>query len=81
MIKCNDVVEARVKGSVKEWLENVDSGMELKLAHWEEMFHRPYFWSTFYMQLTEFEEGGLAVGLSCTYLVADPISATVFLKP
>ncbi|KAK6927463.1 hypothetical protein RJ641_006054 [Dillenia turbinata] len=84
MIKCNDagvrMVEARAKGSVEEWLENVDSEKELKLAHWEEMFHRPYFWSTFYVQLTEFEEGGLAVGLSCTHLLADPISATVFVK-
>ncbi|KAK6927464.1 hypothetical protein RJ641_006055 [Dillenia turbinata] len=65
---------------VEEWLENVDSEKELKLAHWEEMFHRPYFWSTFNIQLTEFEEGGLAVGLSCTHLLADPISAPVFLK-
>ncbi|KAK6927466.1 hypothetical protein RJ641_006057 [Dillenia turbinata] len=84
MTKCNDagvrMVEARAKGSVVEWLENVDSEKELKLAHWEETFHRPYFWSTFHAQLTEFEEGGLAVGLSCTHLLAAPISAPVFLK-
>lgn len=55
MIKCNDaglrMVEARVKGTVEEWLKNVDREKELKLVHWEEMFHKPYFWSTFYVQV------------------------------
>ncbi|KAK6119475.1 hypothetical protein DH2020_046779 [Rehmannia glutinosa] len=55
MIKCNDaglrMVEARVKGSVFEWLQNVDREKELKLVHWEQMFHKPYFWSTFYVQV------------------------------
>lgn len=31
-------------------------------------------------QLTEFEEGGLAIGLSCTHLLADPTCATRFIK-
>ncbi|KAA8525360.1 hypothetical protein F0562_007222 [Nyssa sinensis] len=83
-IKCNDagvrMVEARAKGSVEEWLQCVDKEKELQLVHWEEMFHKPYFWSTFYVQLTEFEEGGLAIGLSCTHLLADPICATMFIK-
>jgi len=30
--------------------------------------------------VTEFEEGGLAIGLSCTHLLADSISATNFMK-
>ncbi|KAK4388919.1 protein ECERIFERUM 2 [Sesamum angolense] len=64
-IKCNDagvrMVEARVEGTVDEWLKNVDREKELKLVHWEEMFQRQYFWSTFYVQITEFEGGGLAV--------------------
>ncbi|KAK6927468.1 LOW QUALITY PROTEIN: hypothetical protein RJ641_006059 [Dillenia turbinata] len=84
MIKCNDagVRMARTKGSVEEWLENVDSEKQLKLAHWVEMFHLPYFWSTFYVQfpITKSAKGGLAVGLSCTHLLSDPISATMFLK-
>ncbi|KAK3033870.1 hypothetical protein RJ639_032775 [Escallonia herrerae] len=84
MIKCNDagvrMVEARAKGSVEEWLRNVDREQELKLVHWEEMFHKPYYWSTFYVQLTEFEEGGLAIGLSCTHLVVDPTCVTMFIK-
>lgn len=55
MIKCNDAgtrtIEARAKGSVVEWLQNVDREKELELVHWEDMFHKPYFWSTFYVQV------------------------------
>ncbi|CAI9759672.1 unnamed protein product [Fraxinus pennsylvanica] len=44
-IKCNDagmrMVEARAKGSVEEWLQNLDREKELQLVHWEEMFHKP----------------------------------------
>ncbi|CAI0450437.1 unnamed protein product [Linum tenue] len=84
MIKCNDagvrMVEARAQGSVDEWLSNVDREREMKLVHWEEMFHKPYFWSTFYVQLTEFEGGGVAIGLSCYHLLADPVCATMFIK-
>ncbi|CAL1409407.1 unnamed protein product [Linum trigynum] len=84
MIKCNDagvrMVEARAQGSVDEWLSNVDREREMKLVHWEEVFHKPYFWSTFYVQLTEFEGGGVAIGLSCYHLLADPVCATMFIK-
>nr|POF16920.1 protein eceriferum 26-like [Quercus suber] len=84
MIKCNDagvrMVEARAKGSVEDWLKIVDREKELKLVYWEDMIHKPYFWSTFYVQITEFEEGGVAIGLSCFHLLADPICATMFLK-
>ncbi|CAJ1972120.1 unnamed protein product [Sphenostylis stenocarpa] len=83
-IKCNDagvrVVEAKAKGSVEGWLANLDREKELQLVHWEDMFHKPYYWSTFYVQLTEFEEGGLAIGLSCGHLLADSTSATSFMK-
>lgn len=34
----------------------------------------------FNYQVTEFEGGGFAVGLSCSHLLADPICATMFLK-
>ncbi|KAL6216943.1 hypothetical protein ACLB2K_010161 [Fragaria x ananassa] len=72
------MVEARAKGSLEEWLRNMDREKELMLVYWEEMDHRPLLWSTFY--LTEFEDGGLAIGLSCNHLLADPTSATMFLK-
>ncbi|XP_044472452.1 protein ECERIFERUM 26 [Mangifera indica] len=84
MIKCNDagvrMVEARARGSVDDWLRNVNREKERKLVYWEDMHHKPYFWSTFYVQITEFEEGGLAIGLSCFHLLADPICATMFIK-
>ena len=55
MIKCNDaglrMVEARAQGSVEDWLKCVDRDKELKLVYWEEMYHKPYFWSTFYAQV------------------------------
>ncbi|KAJ7966135.1 putative Transferase [Quillaja saponaria] len=84
MVKCNDagvrMVEARAKGSVEDWLRNVNREKELKLVHWEEMYHKQYFWSPFNVQVTEFEEGGLAVGLSCIHILADPICATLFIR-
>ncbi|XVE71628.1 hypothetical protein DITRI_Ditri10aG0166400 [Diplodiscus trichospermus] len=84
MVKCNDggvrMVEAKLKGSVEDWLKSVDREKELKLVYWEDVFPKPYFWSTFYFQVTEFEKGGLAVSLSCTHLLADPICASMFLK-
>ncbi|XWS73073.1 hypothetical protein CRYUN_Cryun02cG0094300 [Craigia yunnanensis] len=84
MVNCNDggvrMIEAKVKGSVEDWLKSVDREKELKLVYWEEMFPKPYFWSTFYFQVTEFEKGGVAIGLSCTHLLADPICATMFFK-
>ncbi|KAK7384729.1 hypothetical protein VNO78_30430 [Psophocarpus tetragonolobus] len=83
-IKCNDagvrVVEAKAKGSVEGWLTNLHREKELQLVHWEDMYHKPYYWSTFYVQLTEFEEGGLAIGLSCVHLLADLTCAALFMK-
>ncbi|GAB4839448.1 hypothetical protein Ancab_028970 [Ancistrocladus abbreviatus] len=84
MIKCNDagvrIVEAKARGSVESWLQNVDREKELQLVHWEDMLPKPYFWATFYLQLTEFEEGGLAVGLSCSHLLADPICLSMLIR-
>lgn len=55
MIKCNDagvrMIEARAKGSVEDWLKCVNREKEFKLVYWEEMYHKPYFWSTFYVQV------------------------------
>ncbi|OIW17566.1 hypothetical protein TanjilG_08844 [Lupinus angustifolius] len=83
-IKCNDagvrMVEAIAKGSVEGWLTNLDSKNELKLVYCDDMIQKSYYWSTFSVQVTEFEEGGLAIGLSCTHLLADLTSATNFMK-
>ncbi|CAH9074124.1 unnamed protein product, partial [Cuscuta europaea] len=85
LMKCNDaglrLVEAKVKGiTVTQWLQNVDREKELQLAHWDPILPDPYFSSPFYIQITEFEEGGVAIGLSCTHLLADPVAGTMFMK-
>ncbi|GAB2233503.1 hypothetical protein Droror1_Dr00002726 [Drosera rotundifolia] len=84
MIKCNDcgvrIVESSAQGSVESWLQSVDQEKELQLAFWEDMHSEPYYCATFYVQITAFEEGGLALGLSCSHLLADPISSSLFLK-
>ncbi|KAG7617761.1 Transferase [Arabidopsis thaliana x Arabidopsis arenosa] len=84
MVKSNDagvrMVEARATGSVKEWLRSVNREEELKLVHWEDMYHLQYYWSTFCVQVTEFESGGLAIGLSCSHLLADPVCAMMFIR-
>lgn len=58
MINCNDagvrIVEAKAEGNVEEWLRNVNRDKELQLLHWEDMFHKPCFWSTFYIQVTKY---------------------------
>ncbi|VYS64303.1 unnamed protein product [Arabidopsis thaliana] len=84
MVKSNDagvrMVEARATGSVKEWLRSVNREEELKLVHWEDMYQLQYYWSTFCVQVTEFESGGLAIGLSCSHLLADPVCAMMFIR-
>ncbi|KFK29862.1 hypothetical protein AALP_AA7G188600 [Arabis alpina] len=83
-VRSNDagvrMVEARATGTVDEWLRSVNREEELKLVHWEEMYRLPYYWSTFYVQVTEFESGGLAIGLSCSHLLADPVCAMMFIR-
>ncbi|CAH2077204.1 unnamed protein product [Thlaspi arvense] len=83
-VKSNDagvrMVEARATGTVEDWLRSVNREEELKLVHWEDIYHLPYYWSTFYVQVTEFESGGLAIGLSCSHLLADSVCAMMFIR-
>ncbi|ERM97081.1 hypothetical protein AMTR_s00122p00127100 [Amborella trichopoda] len=74
------LVEGRVNMTIDEWLTVVNRDAELKLAHWEDMRVDMYFWSTFYVQLTVFEGGGLALGFSCSHLLSDAICAAQFVK-
>ncbi|KAI9073979.1 hypothetical protein K1719_044043 [Acacia pycnantha] len=82
-VNCNDagvrMVEGKAKGSVHRWLKHVNREKELQLLYCEPMFRKPYFWSTFYVQITEFEEGGIAIGLSFSHLLADTTCATKFM--
>ncbi|XP_031477808.1 hydroxycinnamoyltransferase-like [Nymphaea colorata] len=84
-VKCNDAgvrtVEAAVPGAtVAEWLEAADPEAELSLAQWEKMPDDPTFWSPFYVQLTEFRDGGFSIGLSCPHMHADPHCAALLVK-
>ncbi|KAJ8649349.1 hypothetical protein MRB53_002372 [Persea americana] len=82
-VKCNDagvrVLEAKLDVSLDEWLRSARAE-ELDLTYWEEMPEDPYIWSPFYVQMNEFEGGGLAIGLSCTHMQADPTCATLLVK-
>lgn len=55
-VKCNDagvrMKEAKAKGSVNDWLTNVNKEKELQLVFWEDMYQESYFWSTFYVQVS-----------------------------
>lgn len=54
-VRSNDagvrMVEARATGTVEEWLRSVNREEELKLVHWEDMYHLSFYWSTFYVQV------------------------------
>lgn len=83
-VKCNDAgvrtIRAKVGTTVDEWLKSPDSARERDLMVWEDMPEDPSIWSPFRIQINEFEEGGLALGLSCTHMLADLTSASVLFK-
>ncbi|XP_077247946.1 hydroxycinnamoyltransferase 1-like [Tasmannia lanceolata] len=83
-VKCTDagvrVLEATVQGSLDEWLRSAHASEEKDLTYWEEMPEDPYIWSPFYIQINEFEEGGIAIGLTCAHMYADPTCATLLIK-
>ncbi|XP_068650833.1 hydroxycinnamoyltransferase-like [Aristolochia californica] len=83
-VKCTDagvrVVETSVGCSMEEWLRTVTPEEEKDLTYWLEMPEDPSIWSPYYVQINEFEGGGIAIGLSCTHMHADPTCATLFVK-
>ncbi|KAL7204856.1 hypothetical protein ACSBR2_017881 [Camellia fascicularis] len=84
VVKCNDagvrMLRAKVKTTLDEWLRSADECEERDLTVWEGMPDDPSIWSPFYIQMNDFEGGGLAIGLSCTHMHADPTSVTMLLK-
>ncbi|CAN6240359.1 unnamed protein product [Urochloa humidicola] len=55
--------------------------MEAALAMWNDVDVRePDICAPFFMQLTRFQDGGYAIGASCSLLLADPLSLASFLK-
>lgn len=85
-VNCNDAGVRMLRASVgsttlEEWLRTADASEERDLAVWEDLpDDDPSIWSPFQIQLNTFEGGGLAIGLSFSHMLADPTSATRFLK-
>ncbi|GAB4855401.1 hypothetical protein Ancab_024024 [Ancistrocladus abbreviatus] len=82
--KCTDagvrVLRAKVGATLDEWLMSADGEAEGDLTAWDEMPDDPTTWSPFRIQINEFDGDGVAIGLSCTHLLADPTCATLFFK-
>lgn len=83
-IRCSDagvrVLEAKSDMTLEKWFEVADRLSELKLCYWESLGPDPYISSLFTVQFTEFEGGGLAIGLSCGHMLADPSCSTLIMK-
>ncbi|KAG0526872.1 hypothetical protein BDA96_06G183200 [Sorghum bicolor] len=78
------LVQASVEATMAEFLEarGVDrERKEAALALWTDVdVHEPDICAPLFMQLTRFSDGGYAVGVSCSLLLADPLSLIGFLK-
>ncbi|XP_022744805.1 protein ECERIFERUM 2-like [Durio zibethinus] len=83
-VKCNDagvrVVRAKVSVRIDEWLKYANGIEEKDLAFWEEMPENPNTWSPFRIQVSEFEGGGIAIGINCSHMNADLTSLILFFK-
>lgn len=84
LVKFNDagvrMLQVVVDATLDEWLRSADAAEERDLTVWEEMPDDPSFWSPFRVQITNFKCGGIALGLSCTHILADITSATMLIK-
>ncbi|RZS14964.1 hypothetical protein BHM03_00046730 [Ensete ventricosum] len=84
VVKCNDagvrLSEARARVTLDEWLRSADDEEEMELAHWEPMDADPFIWSPYYVQITEFEDKAIAIGLSCPHMHADPTCAILLVR-
>lgn len=84
LVKCNDagmrVLKARVACSLDDWLVSADADEEKDLVIWEEMPEDTKTWSPFRIQVNDFVGGGVALGISCPHMQADPTCATLFMK-
>ncbi|RLM73915.1 uncharacterized protein C2845_PM15G16340 [Panicum miliaceum] len=78
------LVQASVEATMAAFLEATGADrerMEAALALWTDVdVHEPDICAPFFVQLTRFQDGGYAVGASCSLLLADPLSLVGFLK-
>nr|TKW05767.1 hypothetical protein SEVIR_7G198100v2 [Setaria viridis] len=78
------LVQTSVEATMAAFLRASGADRERKeaaLALWTDVdVQEPYICAPFFMQLTRFQDGGYAVGASCSLLLADPLSLAGFLK-
>lgn len=77
------LVEASCPNTMSEVLDHVASGQDLasQLVSWQDIDQQyPELCPLLYIQVTNFEDGGYALGASCSFLLTDPITMTNFLK-
>ncbi|PAN39410.1 hypothetical protein PAHAL_7G240500 [Panicum hallii] len=78
------LVQASVEATMAAFLEARGADRERQeaaLALWTDVdAHEPDICAPFFVQLTRFQDGGYAVGASCSLLLADPLSLVRFLK-
>ncbi|KAJ8506309.1 hypothetical protein OPV22_007195 [Ensete ventricosum] len=85
-VKFNDsgvrLVQATAEMTMSEFLASEDrDGKEAQLAYWEDINEDdPNFSALFYIQVTQFQGDGYAIGISCSLLLADPLFLSRFLR-
>ncbi|WOL03135.1 hypothetical protein Cni_G11855 [Canna indica] len=84
VVKCNDaglrVVEARAPVTLDQWLASATDEEEMELTYCEPMVADPSIWSPYYVQLTEFHDKAVAIGLTCPHMHADPTCAILLVR-
>ncbi|KAF8032705.1 hypothetical protein BT93_D1586 [Corymbia citriodora subsp. variegata] len=76
------LIEARIGMTLDEFLgsERRADG-ETELVHWKDIDEQnPQFCPLFYILVTNFQCGGYSIGISCSLLLADPISTINLIK-
>ncbi|KAL2661466.1 hypothetical protein GLYMA_03G246600v4 [Glycine max] len=83
-VKCNDagvrVIKASVDATLDQWLKSASGSEENLLVAWDHMPDDPTTWSPFRIQVNRFEGGGVAIGISCSHMVADLTFLASFFK-
>ncbi|TKY61393.1 Shikimate O-hydroxycinnamoyltransferase [Spatholobus suberectus] len=83
-VKCNDagvrVIKATVDATLDEWLESASGSEEKLLIAWDDMPDDPTTWSPFRIQINSFQGGGVAIGVSCSHMLADLTFVASFFK-
>ncbi|KAG5087186.1 hypothetical protein JHK82_054583 [Glycine max] len=83
-VKCNDagvrVIKASVDATLDQWLKSASGSEENLLVAWDHMPDDPTTWSPFRIQINSFQGGGVAIGISCSHMVADLTFVASFFK-